>query len=378
MSFSFQKNIMYKLFAFAIGISFLGACSKGSGSGTKSRTLAKSIGGEYEIVVVVDDEPKDAPHVQALSKALLKSYPMLNQPEPWFTLSWIDVDDANDMTRKNRNLIFLANRESFGKVRQMAREVFGDNAIEKMENDPNQYMVMGSDAWVRPQNLMYLASENANVLAEKLEADADKILNYFEKKEFARINRNLFEYNSRKDLTAQLESEMGLSLKIPEVYEPAVLDIENPFELNQELGIGGFKWFFSNSRHAFQNIAIWTMSYRDTAQLSNAGIIKARDSILKYFIPCEDAGSYMGTETRWKDISPKSEVVKLNGKYAVRTTGFWRAVNGFQGGPFVNYVVVDDENNRLVFIDGSVAAKGQPKKKFIVRLKAILSTLTIL
>jgi len=31
----------------------------------------------------------------------------------------------------------------------------------------------------------------------------------------------------------------------------------------------------------------------------------------------------------------------------------------------------------LIFIDGSVAAKGQPKKKFIVRLKAILTTLKI-
>ncbi|MFY0671799.1 MAG: DUF4837 family protein [Bacteroidia bacterium] len=369
---------MYKLLAFVVGISLIGACSSGSGSGTKSRTLAKSIGGEYEIVVIVDDEPKDAPHVQALTNALIKAYPMLNQPEPWFTLSWIDVDAANQLTQKNRNLIFLANRESFGKVRQMAREVFGDNAIEKMENDPEQYMIMGSDAWVKPQNVMYLAAENANVLANKIELDADRILKYFEEKEFTRIHKNLFEYNSRKDLTAQLESEMGVSLRIPEVYEPAVLDIENPFELNQELGIGGFKWFYSNSRNAFQNVAIWTMSYKDTSQLSAEGIITARDSILKYFIPCEDAGSYMGTETRWKDIYPKSEVVKLNGKYAVRTTGFWTAINGFQGGPFVNYVVVDEENERLVYIDGSVAAKGQPKKKFIIRLKAILSTLTIL
>lgn len=370
---------MYKFLAFVVSIGVLAACSNNSKSGkTGGKALPESLGGEYEIVVIVDDEPLDAPHVQALKEVLTKNYPMLNQPEPWFTLSWIDVDNVNQLTRKNRNLILLSNRQAFGKVRQMARDIFGDEAIERMESDPKQYMIMGQNAWVKPQNVMYLADQDPNLLSEKLKNDAEKLLKYFHEKEYARIHQNLFKHNTRNDLKLQLETEMGLKIKIPEVYSPAVVDVENPFELNQELGIGGFKWFYSSSRHAFQNIAIWTMPYTDTAQLNGKGIIQARDSILKHFIPCEDEGSYMGTETRWKDVSPKHEVVKLNGKYAVRSTGFWTAINGFQGGPFVNYVVVDEENKRLVYIDGSVAAKGQPKKKFVIRLKAILSTLEII
>lgn len=349
-----------------------------SNSKNRSASLAESLGGEYEIVVVVDDELEDAPHVQALKEALTVGYPMLNQPEPWFVLSWIDVDDVNQFTHKNRNMILLANRDTYGKVRQMAREIFGDEAVDKMESDPNKYFISGSDAWVTPQNIVYMADKDANVLAEKITANADKHLAYFDEREFKRIHGNLYKHRERIDLELKLAEELNVKFRIPEVYEPAVLSERDFDAVFDALNIDGFKWYYSSGRHAFNNITVWTTPYIDTSQLGSVEIIKMRDSVLKEFIPCEDEGSYMGTENRFKDLMPQSTVVQLNGKYAIQTIGYWRAINGFQGGPFVNYVVVDEENGRLVFIDGSVAAKGRPKKKHIIRIKAILSTLQTL
>lgn len=368
---------MNKFWLFLLPIALICGCSN-SGSVNRSASLAESLGGEYEIVVIVDDEPKDAPHVQALTDALTSSYPMLNQPEPWFVLSWIDVDDVNSFTRKNRNLILMANRDSYGKVRQMAREIFGDEAISALEADPNRYSISGSNAWVAPQNIVYMADVDANTLAEKIKTNSEKHLSYFEEREFDRIQSNLFKYRERLDLEAKLKAELNVKVSIPEVYEPAVLATENLNKIYSRVNIDGFKWYYSSGRHAFNNVSVWSTPYTDTAQLNDVEIIKMRDSVLKYFIPCEDKGAYMGTENRFKDIMPQSTVVKLNGSYAIRTIGYWRAIGGFQGGPFINYAVVDEQRGRLVFIDGSVAAKGQPKKKHIIRIKAILSTLQVL
>ncbi|MBI1184233.1 DUF4837 family protein, partial [bacterium] len=163
-----QKQLMYKYWLAALLFSGLTACG---GGGNSEKALPQSIGGEYEIVVVVDDELTDAPHVVALKEVLTQNYPMLNQNEPWFTLSWIDVDNVNYLTEKNRNLILLTNRDTYGKVRQMGREIFGDEAVDALEQDPNKFMLIGKDAWVRPQNIMYLADENANLLAEKIKAN---------------------------------------------------------------------------------------------------------------------------------------------------------------------------------------------------------------
>ena len=372
-----QTDSMTKFLTILLSVVVFCACSD-SNPANRRASLPESLGGEYEIVVVVDDEPKDAPHVQALTEALTTGYPMLNQPEPWFVLSWIDVDDVNKFTRKNRNLILLANRDSYGKVRQLAREIFGDEAIDQLEADPNRYSISGSDGWVAPQNIVYMADKDAGALAEKIRKNARKHLDYFEEREFARIQTNLFKYRERIDLELKLKEEMDIKFSIPEVYEPAVLATENLEKTYKALNIDGFKWFYSSGRHAFNNVSVWSTPYSDTVQLNSVEIIKMRDSVLKRFIPCEDEGSYMGTENRFRDLMPQSTTVTLNGNYAVRTIGYWRAIGGFQGGPFINYVVVDEKNGRLVFIDGSVAAKGQPKKKHIIRIKAILSTLQLL
>jgi len=41
------------------------------------------------------------------------------------------------------------------------------------------------------------------------------------------------------------------------------------------------------------------------------------------------------------------------------------------GGPFVNYVFFDEENNQMVMIDGFVFAPGRGKRDLLLQLEAI-------
>lgn len=340
-------------------------------------SLPQSIGGEYEIVVLVDNELTGAPHVEALTEVLMENYPMLNQPEPWFSLTWFDVDDVNEYTLKGRYLILLSTCEEGNKVTAMAEGIFGKDKTDQIPGQDGRFYLTGSHAFANPQGIMYLNDRSTDELAKKIEANADGLLEYFESRESERIKTALFKYRRKTGLETDIKNALNVNLLVPTVYEPSVNPFGDATQVYNRLGISNFRWIYSSARHSFSNVALWSMPYTDTSQLNLESILDVRDSVLKYFIPCESDGSYMGTERRFTDIYPTISVTELNGNYALEISGLWAAVNGFQGGPFVSYVVVDEKNGRLVFIDGSVAAKGQPKKKYIVRLKAILSTLKI-
>lgn len=340
-------------------------------------SLPQSIGGEYEIVVLVDNELTGAPHVDALNTALTKEYPSLNQPEPWFSITWFDVDDVNDYTLKGRYIILLSTCEPGNKVTRMAESIFGKEKTDQIPGTSGKFYITGSHAFANPQNIMYLNGNSTEELAESISQQGDNLLNYFGNIEAKRIKDGLFRYRRKVGLETAIKNEIGAEMLVPTVYEPSVQPFSDLDMIYKRLDITGFKWIYSNARHSFSNVAVWSMPYRDTSQLDLENILDVRDSVLKYFIPCETEGSYMGTERRYSDVYPKAKVTELNGSYAIELSGLWAAVNGYQGGPFVGYVVIDEENGRLVFIDGSVAAKGQPKKKYIVRLKAILSTLKV-
>jgi hypothetical protein len=47
------------------------------------------------------------------------------------------------------------------------------------------------------------------------------------------------------------------------------------------------------------------------------------------------------------------------------------------GGPFLNYIVKDTLNNRMIFLDGFVFSPSQRKRDNIIELQSIVSSLKI-
>lgn len=364
------------LFSFLLFFS-LGCGENADPTATRESFLPPSIGGEYEILVVVNDAKTNDPHVKAIGDLLQRPYPNLNRPEPWFKLSWVDIDDFLDYGEKYRYILFLDNSYEYGKIRKMMGNMFSEQSLAKLEEEGPNFWLAGSNAWAKPQSIIYLSAKNKGILAEKIEQQGNKLLEFLARKEFSRIRANLFSGTELRLEQQKMKEGLKFSVRLPVNFEPAVLGEKDVDSINNLIGINGFKWYVANGRKAFQNVALWTVPYTDTAQLSLKNIIAMRDSVGEQYIPCEDKGSYMGTETRFPEYYPDAETFKQDGRYAVKVSGLWRAINGFQGGPFITYVVVDTDRNQLIFADASVAAKNSAKKKYVVRLKAILSTLKV-
>lgn len=357
-------------------LAFLIISCGNSDSGSTSALKPSSTGGEYEITIVVDGALETDEHVKAITKALTANYPMLNQPEQWFKLSWIDIKDFGNITQKQRNLIFLDNTSNYGEIGKTMSKLFSKESIEKLKTNTDKFYLLGRNVWAEPQELMYLAAESPKELAQKISSNEANIRNHFDQKEFERLRARMFKYRERKDFEDELVEKHKYKLRLPEIYEKAKYN-KDPDSLNAYFKINSFEWFYTDTKKAFNNVIVYTQSYTDSNQLNIQSIVSLRDSVCKYYVPCGAPNSYMSTEMRYPDLLPKSEVVTLNGYYAIKTIGYWKAVNDFMGGPFIHYTVVDEKNNRIIHLEGNVHAPGTGKKKFIQRLKAILTTIEI-
>ncbi|MDR1951087.1 MAG: DUF4837 family protein, partial [Bacteroidales bacterium] len=70
-------------------------------------------------------------------------------------------------------------------------------------------------------------------------------------------------------------------------------------------------------------------------------------------------------------LPPISTEINLNGRYAIETRGLWKLVGDFMGGPFVNFVFLDEKTNQMVMIDGFLYAPRIDKRDLLLQLEAI-------
>ena len=64
----------------------------------------------------------------------------------------------------------------------------------------------------------------------------------------------------------------------------------------------------------------------------------------------------------------------LNGKQDYLTKGTWEVKNDFMAGPFVNYMISDTINKRIIVLEGFAFAPSVSKREYMFELNTILNT----
>lgn len=106
-----------------------------------------------------------------------------------------------------------------------------------------------------------------------------------------------------------------------------------------------------------------------------ANIIEIRDSIGKAHIPGPREDSYMITEMAF---SPHLFETTIDNKFAYETRGTWEVYNFFMAGPFVNFIIRDEANNRLLVMEGFTFAPQVDKRNYQFEMEAIIRSVKIL
>lgn len=217
-------------------------------------------------------------------------------------------------------------------------------------------VVIAKDKFSKPQTGAFITSKTEEGLIALIKANQTKIIEAFHASEIAERQRRTLVSLMRLD---SLKEKMGVSLKIPSAYHIAKATDD-------------FYWIRKELKSGSTNIIIYEvpldMIHKDSTTVGD--IVRMRDSIGGKHLPIEDEGRFI-TEAAY---APYLFSAEIDGKPAYETKGTWEVKDEFQAGPFVNYAVRDEANNRYLILEGFTYAPSVAKRDLQFELESILKS----
>lgn len=299
------------------------------------RILSDSSGNINQLTVVIENSLWEGEVGEAIRDNFAAPVDGLPQDEPLFSLSQIPPNTFTGFVRNSR--IFL-----------------------KIEEDSINGVDIITDEFARPQKGIVIQGSNNENLVELIDSKSDSIIDILKATELREKQRRIGKSLKPDEV---LEERFGLSLRFPTAYRYAKEEDD-------------FVWIRKEIPKGNMEILVYEVPISQIENDSSviANITKMRDSIGKVQIPGPVEGSYMITE---KAYAPYLFETEIDGKFAYETRGTWEVANAFMAGPFVNYAIKDEANNRFLILEGFVFSPSRSKRDNIFELDAILKSAKI-
>ncbi|HMR44624.1 MAG TPA: DUF4837 family protein, partial [Saprospiraceae bacterium] len=175
-----------------------------------------------------------------------------------------------------------------------------------------------------------------------------------------RIEATVFQGGENRQIMDVVRTKFKAEMRIPKDY---VVAIDDPNML----------WLRKEAEELSSSILMTKVPYKSAEQASEKGLKALRDSIGRKYISSTSQGSYMVTND--VDLPMFVNKTMLNNRYALEARGIWEMENDFMGGPFISYLIVNEQSGEIFFADGFVFAPGKDKRNYIQYLEAILKTI---
>ncbi|WP_424492812.1 DUF4837 family protein [Salinimicrobium sp. GXAS 041] len=324
---------MKKIYLLFIAVGTLVSC--GENGEENERVLSDSSGNINNLSVIVDNDLWQGEVGEAIRENLASPVDGLPQDEPLFSISQMPPEAFSGFTRKNR--IFL-----------------------KIEKGQAGDIKVGNNLYAKPQTGVVVKGQTNEEIASLINQNAENIIKAFKRTEINEKQRRISKSLKEDE---RLKQELGVSLKFPDAYR---------YAKDEE----GFFWIRKDIPNGSMEIMVYEVPLNTIQRDSNivGNIIKMRDSIGEQHIPGPVDGSYMITEAAYAPYLFNSEI---DNKFAYETKGTWEVNDAYMGGPFLNYAVLDEENNRFVILEGFAFAPSARKRDNMFELEAILKSAKI-
>lgn len=297
--------------------------------------LSDSSGNINNLSVIIENDLWNGEVGETIRKVLAAPVDGLPQEEPLFSISQMPPEAFSGFVRKNR--IFLRVEEG---------------------KEPN--VKVAKNPYARPQTGIKVTGMSHQEIIDQIEQHSEEIISELKETEIKEKQRRI--KKSLKD-DARLEEKLGVALQFPTAYRYAKEE-------------DGFFWLRKDIANGSLEILVYEVPIstiqKDTNIIGN--IIAMRDSIGKKHIPGPVEGTYMITEEAYAPYLFESQI---DGKFAWETKGTWEVKNAFMAGPFVNYAVLDKENNRFIVFEGFAFKPSARKRDHMQELEAILKSAKI-
>ena len=327
---------MKKGLTFIVVLFFIASCKNAQ----ESFVLSGSIGKTNKILVVMKSSQWLGEVGDELREFIGKPLVGLPQPETIFSVGQVSPQGFGGVMNKSRNILIVE------------------------ESDKDGFSIK-NNMYAEPQTIIYVTAKDEKGLLAQLKKYEKQIIKIFKDSEI-KVLQNNFSQEKLDDASFKTIRQLGISMTIPNSYRE-VDDTGEFLWLRQHLLSGIAKGDGTN------NILVYSLPLQDENSIFNQ-ILSVRDSIGKKYIPGSREGMYMITEAAY---TPVTYSATISGRKAFETRGKWEVKNDFMAGPFLNYTVIDKENNRVLVVEGFTYAPSVNKREFVFELEAIAKSLLI-
>ncbi|MBX2946582.1 MAG: DUF4837 family protein [Cyclobacteriaceae bacterium] len=346
-----------------VGLLAAGLWSCNTSEKTRVENLPAATGKPGDMILILDSVQWKGELGHELRKIFKTEVPGLPREEPLFDLIYVYPRKGYTLLTQIRNLVFVFTLDQTTSGSKIMKENFTDETLDRIRTDTSFWLVTARDEYSRGQEVMYLFSDTQENLIKKLQQNGNRIQDYFNTIEKKRILNALEKSTTTKGITEALRKEFDFEIKLPFGFK--VADKQNDFV-----------WLRLMDNRVDKNIFISWKPYESEYQLLPDSLILWRDEIAhKYlFDDPENPESYVKTETSVPFKPLKATQVNFNNKFAMELRWLWKTNNNSMGGPFISYGLVDNEQQRLYYIEGFCYSPGKDQRETIRELEAILWT----
>ncbi len=353
-----NKFSAYTLSFFFFVLMSLTACEPGEKNPSDALPTARGASGE--LLLVMDSASWQGELGDEIRVTFMKAMPGLPQPEPYFSVKYVDPLKLNKVLRNAKNMLFVATLDNESTAGRKMRSYFTDASIERIQSDPDLFQFGKKDLFAKGQQVLFLFGTSDEELIQNMRESREAVRSHFHTIEIDRIQKNLYQANEKRAVNQNLLKDKGFYLRVPYEYEPVPLD-HDPEK---------FTWLRSLDNEVDKSIVVAHEDYTTEDVFTPEGIKDLRRRVMRSNIR-DDSTTYMTVQ----DLVPiEIDTINFNGKFAVEARGLWKMSNNSMGGPFLGYAFVDEESGRLYYIEGFVYSPGKQKRPFIREVEAILKT----
>ncbi len=354
-----RKPALYSLLTFSL-LFFLISCDSPMSPRMKSKHTA--IGKVNTLVVIADKNIWEGAVGDTLRYFLESPVLVLPQPEPIFDLKHYTIEDLNakSVRKELRTYLVVADLDDEDSpTRQMVIGDIGQENLRRAKENPEYSSSVGNDKWANGQILIYQFGSGHDKLIENFKRNFNSIVSRINTFDQTKIEATAFQSGNNISLSASVLDSFGIAMRIPNDFNTAFFEKD-------------FLWIRKDNRKMTSNILLHKRPYKSQDQLTKQGIIELRDE-LGLRVSSSKPDSYMKVNPN--DLPLILTPVSSFNHYALEVRGIWEMENDFLGGPFISYVIYNEEQGEILMADGFLFAPGEEKRDFFQELSLILSTI---
>ncbi len=318
---------MNKVFLFFSISFFFFSCAKKRENNSQSST-----GNINTISVVIDNQLWNGTIGDSIRNKFANPVEGLSKEEPQFNINQYPMHVLEGFVTKSRTIIVV--------------KIGDENCFEINKNE-----------YASPQNVIHINGKTISDVLDIIQRRTPQIIDTIQKSEIIAhqllINDSLFN-------TEMIQKQFQLQLKIPKSYS-YVLENKNFVWLKNEFPSG-------NTSLLITQLPAGTLQSNNNLLEK---VIKIHDSIGALYIKGKESDSGLYVDKTYPLY--QSEIL-LGGKKTYVTKGTWRLKGSFMFGAFVNYLVMDPKNNRIIFLEGFCYIPSKEQRNYMHELETIIKS----